>query len=157
MARGLATGVGFLDGEVVAAQGEGHDVHGLEQRLGPWRTGEQGGSPGVRDLLIGRELLLARLRQPGDAAAGIGGMRLGGDQALLLQAPEQAAHQPGIEAQIVADRGHIRAAMADGIEHARGAERTAPAEEGGVQRPDLPGHGTAEAAEAADRIGCHDV
>lgn len=84
-------------------------------------------------------------------------MGLGDDQALLLQAPEQAAHQPGIEAQIVADRGHVRAAMADGVEHARGAERAAPAEEGGVQGPDLPGHGTAEAAEAADRVERHVV
>ena len=50
----------------------------------------------------------------------------------------------------------VAAAMADGVEHARRAERPSAAQEGGVERADLRCDGAVEAADAGDRIE-HDI
>jgi hypothetical protein len=98
---------------------------------------------------------LARLGEDGNPAAGIVGMRRGSDKALLLQAPEHATHQAGIETEIFADFGHIRAAHANRVEDAGGAERPAPAKEGRVQGADFQGDGASETTKACYRIVKH--
>src|SRR3954471_18818115 len=79
-------------------------------------------------------------------------MRMGLDQPFVLEAAQQPARQPGIEPEIVADLGHIRAPMADRVEHARRTERSAAPKERIVERADRGGHGTVEAADAGNRI-----
>ena len=114
----------------------------------------------IGQFLVGVELAAAALRQPRDAAAGVILVRDGLGQPLLLEPAQQPAHQPGIEAEIVAQRGDVGVAVADGVQDARGAERPAAAEKGGVERADLGGDGAVEAADAGDgvlRVLRHDL
>ena len=92
-------------------------------------SGEEALGLRVRQRLIGRELAPARTRQRRDAAARVVLMRIGLDQPFVLEAAEQAAHQAGIEAQIVADLGHVRTPMPDRIEHARRPQRPPASQE----------------------------
>jgi hypothetical protein len=103
------------------------------------------------------EFTLARLGEDGNPAAGIVRMRPGSDKALLLQTAEHAAHQTGIEPEIVADFGHVGAAHADRVQNACGAERPAPAKEGRVQRTDFHGDGASETTKPAYTIVRHNV
>ena len=82
-------------------------------------------------------------------------MRPGSDKAFLLQAPEQAARQAEIGAEILADFSHIRATRANRVQDAGGPKRPAPAKEGGVQRTDLHGDGASETTKACYRIVQH--
>ena len=111
----------------------------------------------VGEVLIGLEFGPPGLGQPRDAAARIVRVRHGLDQALVLQAAQQAAHQAGIEVEIVADRRDVGAPLPDRVEHAGGAERTAAAEEGGVEGADLGGHGAVEAANAGNGVNRHNI
>ncbi len=106
----------------------------------------------VRQRFIGRELAPAGPRQRRDTPARIVRMRLGLDQPFVLEAAQEATHQSGIETEIVADFGHVRAAMPDRIEHARRAERPATAQERGIERADRGSDGAVEAANAGNRI-----
>jgi hypothetical protein len=75
------------------------------------------------------------------------------DEALGLEAAQEPAHQPGVEAELVADGGDLAAAAADRVQHPGRAERAPAPAKGGVERPDLGGDGAAEAAETGDGIG----
>jgi len=75
------------------------------------------------------------------------------DQPLLLQPAQQPAREARVQAQRLAQTGHVGDAPADGVQHARGAQGPAAAEEGGVQRTHLDGDGAVEPANAGDRVG----
>ncbi len=157
LARGGAARVDLLNSHAVGAERRHDQVHRRQQALGIGRAGERGLRAGVGQSLVGRKLRLACLRQAGEAAARIVGGRRGLDEALVLQAAQQPAHQPGIELELVADLGDLAAAPPDGVEHARRAQRPAAAEKRGVKRPHLHGDGAREAAETGDRVERHDV
>jgi hypothetical protein len=79
-------------------------------------------------------------------------MRRGGDKALVLESAEQPAHQPRVEAEIVAQFRNIGPPVADRIEHAGRPKRPPASEERGIERTDLRGDGAVEAADAQDGV-----
>src|SRR5262249_16913212 len=70
----------------------------------------------------------------------------------VLETAEQAAHQAGIEAEIVTDLGNVLPPMPDRIEYASCAQRPPAPEERGIERADSGGDGTVEAADAGDGV-----
>jgi hypothetical protein len=105
----------------------------------------------VGKFFIGLEFASSRRGQDRDAAAGIVGMGPGSDKPFLLEASKHAAHQAGIQAEVIADISYVGAAPADRIQDACGPERPAPTEERGVQGADFEGDGRARNGETGSR------
>ena len=129
IARLVAARIHLGERDTIARQRRRNQIHRREQRLGLRIAGEKALGLRIRQRLIGREFALAGTGQAGDAAARIVLMRLRLDQAFIFQAAQQPAHQPGIEAEIVADLADVGASVSDRIEHARRAQRPAAPEE----------------------------
>src|SRR5262249_59232088 len=101
---------------------------------------------------ISAEFLSTAPRELRDTAPRIIRMRQSVDETFVLQAAEQTAHEPRVEAEIVAQLCDIAAPEADRVEHARRAQRPATPEKRGVECTDFRCDGAVEAADAGDGV-----
>ena len=77
------------------------------------------------------------------------------DQPLFLEPAQKPAHQSGIQPEIVADRGDVAMAVADGVEDAGSAKRPPTTEKGCVEGADFGGDGAVEPADPGDGVRLH--
>ena len=115
--------------DALARQCGSNQIHRRQQRLALRMLREEALGLRVRQRLVGRELAPAGTRQRRDAPARVVLMRIGLDQPFVLEAAEQPTHQAGVEAEIVADLGHVRTSVPDRVEHARRPQRPPASQE----------------------------
>src|SRR4029079_5315436 len=85
-------------------------------------------------------------------AAGVDRMLCRLNQLFLFKTAQQAAHQPGIEAEIFAYFRHVPQSMSACDQNAGRAKRAATTEKRGIERADLRRDGTVKSADARHGI-----